>query len=223
MQPDITSQLYLAALRWAHILAAMVAVGGLFYARYGLLPAMQVLDEENREKLHEGIRKRWLPWVIGAITLLLASGLANFLIFNDAARAWEGGEWMSQTKYHALFGVKFLLAMGVFYFASGLVGRGEGTAWIRANRAKWLSVTLLLAVAIVMLSGWMRGLHIGPNRLADDAADGVQLSFSADSLPESAEEVTGESAESAAAAGDAESESEEPAADADAEESAAQE
>lgn len=223
MQPDITSQLYIAALRWAHILAAMVAVGGLFYARYGLLPAMQVLDEESREKLHEGIRKRWLPWVIGAITLLLASGLANFLIFNDAARAWEGGEWMKQTKYHALFGVKFLLAMAVFYFASGLVGRGEGTAWMRANRAKWLSVTLLLAVAIVMLSGWMRGLHIGPNRLGDDAADGVQLSFSADELTEASEEAT-ESGESEAATADAEAEAaEEPAADADAEEPAAQE
>ena len=175
MQPEIMSQLYLAALRWAHILAAVVAVGGLFFARFGLLPAMQLLDEETREKLHEGIRKRWLPWVIGAITLLLASGLANFLLFNDAARSWDDGTWMRQTKYHALFGVKFLLALAVFYFASGLVGRGEGTAWIRANRGKWLSVTLLLAVGVVMISGWMRGLHVGPNQPMDEAAVGVQL------------------------------------------------
>lgn len=181
MPPEITSQLYLAALRWAHILAAMVAVGGLFYARFGLLPAVQELDESTQEKLHDGIRKRWLPWVIGAITLLLASGLANFLLFNDAAQAWEDGTWMKSTKYHALFGVKFLLAMGVFYFASGLVGRGEGTAWMRANRGKWLSVTLLLAVGVVMISGWMRGLHVGPNRLPDEAAAGVQLESTTDS------------------------------------------
>ena len=70
MQPELLSQLYLAALRWAHILAAMVAVGGLFYARFGLLPAMQVLDEDSREKLHEGVRKRWLPWVTGAAAWL---------------------------------------------------------------------------------------------------------------------------------------------------------
>lgn len=174
MQPEITTQLYLAALRWAHILAAIVAVGGLFYARYGLLPAMQVLDDRTREELHDGIRRRWLPWVIGSITLLFASGLANFLIFNDAAKQWEDGTWMKQTSYHALFGVKFLLAFAVFYFASGLVGRGEGTAWIRANRGRWLSVTLLLAVAVVMISGWMRGLHVGPNRPVDDAS-GVEL------------------------------------------------
>ena len=70
---------------------------------------------------------------------------------------------MQQTSSHALFGVKFLLAMAVFYFASGLVGRGQGTQWIRNDRAKWLTVTIGLAVAIVLLSGWMRQLHTGPN------------------------------------------------------------
>lgn len=174
MTPELTEQLYLAALRWAHILGAIVAVGGLFFARYGLHPAMSSLDAQTQASLHEAIRRRWLPWVIGAITLLLASGLANFLLFNQAAKAWDGGNWMRQTGYHALFGVKFLLALAVFYFASGLVGRGEGTAWIRANRARWLSVTLLLAVGVVLISGWMRGLHTGPN-LAAAGEQGVAM------------------------------------------------
>ena len=71
---------------------------------------------------------------------------------------------MKQTSYHAIFGVKFLLALVVFYFASGLVGRGSGTAWIRSDRARWLGVTLGLAVAIIILSGWLRNLHTGPNQ-----------------------------------------------------------
>ena len=70
---------------------------------------------------------------------------------------------MRETSYHALFGVKFLLALVAFYFASGLVGRGQGTQWIRNDRAKWLSVTLGLLLAVVLLSGWMRQLHTGPN------------------------------------------------------------
>jgi uncharacterized membrane protein len=156
-------------LRWAHILGAVIAVGGLAFARFGLLPALADFDEETRTRIHESIRRRWLPWVIGAITLLLASGLANFLLFNSLVKeqGWAGGMWMRQTSYHALFGVKFLLAMAVFYFASGLVGRGQGTQWIRDNRATWLSVTLGMAVGIVMLSGWMRQLHTGPNIVAD--------------------------------------------------------
>lgn len=155
-------------LRWAHILAAVIAVGGLVFARFGLLPALADFDEPTRDRIHESIRRRWLPWVIGAITVLMTSGLTNFLLFNALVKeqGWAGGTWMRQTSYHALFGVKFLLAMAVFYFASGLVGRGQGTQWIRNDRSKWLTVTIGLAVAIVMLSGWMRQLHTGPNKAA---------------------------------------------------------
>ena len=153
-------------LRWAHILAAIAALGGLVFARFGLRPALAEVDSATRERIHDAIRRRWLPWVIGAITVLLASGLANFLIFNSRVKAdpdFWGATWMRQTNYHALFGAKFLLAMVVFYFASALVGRGQGTEWIRKDRAKWLSVTLALGLAVVLLSGWMRQLHTGPD------------------------------------------------------------
>ena len=152
-------------LRWAHILAAIVAMGALVFARFGLLPALGDFDTATRDRLHDSIRRRWLPGVIGAITVLLASGLANFLLFNGRVKAegWADGTWMRQTSYHALFGAKFLLAMVAFYFASGLVGRGAGTQWVRNDRAKWLSVTLGIMLAVVLLSGWMRQLHTGPN------------------------------------------------------------
>ena len=162
----------LLLLRWAHLLAAIIAVGGLVFARFGLLPAIAEFDEETRDRIHDRIRKRWLPWVIGSITLLLASGLANFLMFNARVKeeGWAGGEWMRATSYHSLFGAKFLLALVVFYFASALVGRGAGTQWVRKDRATWLSFTLGLAIAVVMISGWMRQLHTGPNMIA--AGDG---------------------------------------------------
>jgi len=157
----------LLLLRWAHILAAIVAMGGLVFARFGLLPALSEVDAATRDRIHEAIRRRWLPWVIGAITVLLASGLANFLLFNGRVKAegWSDGFWMRQTSYHALFGAKFLLAMVAFYFASALVGRGQGTQWVRNDRAKWLSVTLGVSLAVVLLSGWMRQLHTGPNQI----------------------------------------------------------
>jgi uncharacterized membrane protein len=159
----------LLLLRWAHILGAAIAVGGLFFARFALVPALAEVDAETRDGIHERVRRGWLPWVIGAITLLLVSGLANFLLFNARVKAegWADGQWMRQTSYHALFGAKFLLALLIFYLASGLVGRGAGTQWIRNDRAKWLSVTLGLAVAAIMISGWMRQLHTGPNELFD--------------------------------------------------------
>lgn len=179
----ITMDAVLLLLRWAHILGAVLTVGGLFFVRFAFLPAVAEVDEASREKLHEAARRRWLPWVIGGITLLLVSGLTNFLLFNNTVKSqgWADGQWMRQTSYHAIFGVKFLLALGVFYLASGLVGRGKGTAWIRQARARWLSVTLGLAIAIVMLSGWMRNLHTGPNLEA--GATGVQMEMPAAGLP----------------------------------------
>ncbi|NQW46300.1 MAG: hypothetical protein HQ464_00875 [Planctomycetes bacterium] len=155
----------LLLLRWAHVLAAIVAMGGLVFARFALVPALSDFDAATREKIHDSIRRRWLPWVISAITVLLASGLVNFLLFNIRVKAdgWGDRQWMRQNSYHAMFGAKFLLAMVAFYFASGLVGRGQGTQWIRNDRAKWLSVTLGLLLAVVLLSGWMRQLHTGPN------------------------------------------------------------
>ncbi|MBU6222509.1 MAG: hypothetical protein KGR24_07115, partial [Planctomycetes bacterium] len=86
----------LLALRWAHVLAACVAVGGLVFARFGLLPALHDLDETTRDGIHDRIRRGWMPWVMGAITLLLASGLANFLLFTARVgeEGWGGGEWM---------------------------------------------------------------------------------------------------------------------------------
>ena len=157
-------------LRWAHVLAAIVALGGLLFARFALVPAADELGRETADRLHAGIRRRWLPWVIGAITLLLASGLTNYVLLirrvKDAPELW-GGNWMQQTSYHALFGVKFLLALIVFYLASGLVGRGAGTQWIRDARRQWLSVAVGLGVGIVLISGWMRQLHTGANDLPD--------------------------------------------------------
>ena len=166
-------------LRWAHVLAAIVAMGGLVFARFALVPTLAEMDEEARERIHAGVRRRWLPWVIGAITVLLASGLANFLVFNARVKAegWENGAWMRMTNYHALFGAKFLLAMAAFYFASALVGRGAGTQWVRNDRAKWLSVTVGLLLAVVVLSGWMRQLHTGP---AYDPDRGVAMDADAD-------------------------------------------
>jgi uncharacterized membrane protein len=157
-------------LRWAHVLAAITALGGLIFARFAFVPAAEDLGEETADRLHAGVRRRWLPWVIGAITLLLASGLTNYILMirrvKDAPELW-GGDWMRQTGYHGLFGVKFLLAMIVFYLASGLVGRGASTQWIRNARRQWLSVTVGLGVAIVLISGWMRQLHTGANTLPD--------------------------------------------------------
>jgi hypothetical protein len=58
--------------------------------------------------------------------------------------------------YHALVGTKILLALGVFFIASVLVGRSAAFESWRADRAKWLKVMVLLAAIIVAMSGFVK-------------------------------------------------------------------
>ena len=154
-------------LRWCHILAAITAVGGLIFSRFALLPALDELDEAARSRVHDGIRRAWLKWVIGSITILLLTGLANYLLTINRANveAWGGNgrAWMKFNAYHAFMGAKILFAVAVFYLASALIGRGEATQWARDDRKKWLTVTLGLSLAVVILSGYLRQMHTGPN------------------------------------------------------------
>lgn len=165
-------------LRWGHLLAAITALGGLIFSRFALLPALEEVDDEARDRIHDGIRRGWLKWVMGAITLLILTGVANYLLtINRAnAEAWGGNGrmWMKAHGYHAFMGAKILFAFGLFYLASALIGRGEATQWARDDRKKWLTIALGLGLAVVILSGYLRQMHTGPNTVAA-AADGERL------------------------------------------------
>jgi uncharacterized membrane protein len=59
-----------------HILAAVVWVGGMFFALQVLRPASAVLDPALRLPLWSRVFDRFFAWVLAAIVLLLASGYA---------------------------------------------------------------------------------------------------------------------------------------------------
>lgn len=57
-----------------HILAAVVWVGGMFFALQVLRPSSASLEVEERLALWSRVFDRFFPWVFAAIVLLLASG-----------------------------------------------------------------------------------------------------------------------------------------------------
>ncbi len=59
-----------------HILAAVVWVGGMFFAHQVLRPAAAMLDPGSRLQLWSDVLGRFFAWVIAAIILLLVSGYA---------------------------------------------------------------------------------------------------------------------------------------------------
>lgn len=133
--------------RWLHISAAILAIGGAAFMALALLPAARdTLDEPAQERLREAIRRRWSKFVLAAIALLLLTGAFNFWTLALAPK-------IKPMPYHAIFGVKFLAAMVIFFVASALVGRSPGVAGMRKNAGRALTLILVLAALVVLLSG----------------------------------------------------------------------
>jgi uncharacterized membrane protein len=138
-------------LRFLHIAPAVVAGGATIFARIALLPALASLPDADRLRLKEAIDRRWRVVVMVCITLLFLSGTANFLLYQ--APAHKG-----QSLYHALFGIKFVAAMIVFFLASALSGRSAGLAWIRANARFYVGIAAALVLAIVLISNVLKNI-----------------------------------------------------------------
>jgi hypothetical protein len=83
-----------------------------------------------------------------AIGLLLVSGLANYSL--AVVRSAMPGS------YHAIFGIKFLLALTVFWIASLLIGRSDTAERVRQKAGFWLTLNLVLATLVVCLGGVLR-------------------------------------------------------------------
>lgn len=138
--------------RWLHLLAVAAAVGGAIFARFVLAPAVdETLDDDQRDGLHAAVRRRWQIWVHGCIAVLLVTGGINL---------WRAMAGKPPASYMIVFGVKFALVLGVFLIAIMLTSR---RAYLPTRRAAARAGTVLvvLAVAIILLSGVLRTLSLG--------------------------------------------------------------
>jgi uncharacterized membrane protein len=134
--------------RWAHILAAITAVGGTIFARSVVVPALDELPDGQRSALHAAMRRRWSKVVAASIGFLLLSGFYNFAV---TVVDYRVPKW-----YHMVFGIKFLLALVIFMVASLLAGKTSAAEKLRKNLKFWLNLNIILAVIVVCLSGVLR-------------------------------------------------------------------
>lgn len=134
--------------RWIHIGSVIVLVGGTVFARFVLLPAAETLSAETHDALRGRVIGRWKFFVHTLIVLLLVSGFYALIVrVRSTIPLW-----------HALIGVKILLALFLFFIASVLVGRSKGLEKIREQRKTWMAVIVAVAALVVMISGVLRYL-----------------------------------------------------------------
>jgi len=149
MDPLLTALFVVS--RIVHIGTAIVAVGGTVFMRFILMPAASAaLSQADHDGLRARILGSWKKVIHGAILLFLLSGAVNY--GRVIAQRTHSGDGL----YHGLMGTKILLAFAIFFIASALVGKSPAFASIRSNAKKWLTVNVLLAAVIVMISGTLR-------------------------------------------------------------------
>lgn len=125
--------------RWIHISSAITLIGGILYARLVTAPAMRVLTPETSEKLGEAMAARYRPLLYTAIAGLLLSGTYNLLNKTGATPL-----------YHAIIGIKMLLALHVF--AVGFLSVQPGNK----RRVRQMTGLIASGLTIVVLSAVLR-------------------------------------------------------------------
>lgn len=135
-------------IQWLHLVSAVAAVGGMAFMVIVLMPSLSVLDEERRAQVAKAIaaRFRWVSWI--AILLLIGTG-----IYNVRVRAWEA-PWGT---YWTVLTLKMFLALIVFSISLLLTLPIPGLESFRARRRQWLTITLGIAVAVILISAYLRG------------------------------------------------------------------
>lgn len=138
-----------AAMRWIHILAAVTVAGSIFFYVIVLRPAMRKsLDPAQSASLRDAMMRRWKMLVHPSILLFLVSGFYNYLQVTAPLHN-------EQPLYHALFGVKFLLAILLFALAIVLTSTRAWSVRWRESGAAWIVLTLV-TVAVVLIGGVMK-------------------------------------------------------------------
>lgn len=136
------------ALRWMHIFAAIMIVGGTFFLRFVWFPAYREIDYRDRESRFSKLRGAWAKLVMLSTLFLLVSGLVNAVL---NIKRYE-----IDSSYHMLVGIKFLIAMLMFFLSARVAGRSDSAVRFREQIGKWLTINCLLAVILVGIAGWMK-------------------------------------------------------------------
>ncbi len=134
--------------RIVHLSTAICLVGGSVFMAFVLIPSSNTLESSVHQSLSQQVVGRWKKFIHIGILLFLVTGFYNYI----RAMPLHEGDGL----YHALLGTKILLALGLMFLASVLVGRSPKFQVMRDNRSFWLKVVVLIAAVIVCISSFAK-------------------------------------------------------------------
>lgn len=128
-----------------HLLAAMVWVGGMFFAHMALRPAAQeLLEPPQRLPLLKRVLDRFFPWVWLAVILILATGYWVFL-----------GPWQGQAGLyvHVMQGLGLVMAAlysFIYFVPYRRMGRALEAGDIPAAGAHMAVIRRIIGINLVL-------------------------------------------------------------------------
>lgn len=137
-----------------HLLAAVVWVGGMFFAHMALRPAANaLLEPPQRLPLMLAVFDRFFPWVWAAVAVLLGSGYWVFiLVYHGHAALYVH---LMQGLGLVMMGLFTFLYVGPYRGMRAALGRGDlpaaATALARIRRI--IATNLTLGLVTVALGG----------------------------------------------------------------------
>ena len=142
-----------AVLLFFHIVAAVIWVGGMFFAHQCLRPAaMAVLEPPQRLGLWDAVFARFFPWVGAAVAILVLSGTA---LLHRVGMGTAPRGWIAMSVIGLLMAAIYVYIVAVPY--RRLRNRVAAQAWPEAAQAlasirQAVGVNLVLGLATIALA-----------------------------------------------------------------------
>jgi uncharacterized membrane protein len=131
------------AMRYVHVVSAIMAVGGMSFILICLVPSLRLLDDTLRGSLDKLVHHRFLRLVWASIAGLTISGAYNWYML--------AGEYKAMGKIgNALIGTKVLLAVIMFAVV------GARSAGLITNQRAALMINIHLAAIVILLGSVLR-------------------------------------------------------------------
>jgi hypothetical protein len=143
-----------------HIFGAIMLVGSTIYMRCVHVPAKLLSGDKLSDSYNDWQRKAWARMVMIASGQLLVSGIINVILIIQRYE-FDKSEFPASV-YHPLLGVKFLLALVVFFLAAAISGRSGLAQKLRQKEKTWLTVNMVLSIILVCLAGVMGAAKRSP-------------------------------------------------------------
>jgi len=140
--------------RWLHIVAACMALGGLFFMRVLVPIGISSLDPETRHATFLRLRRVFKMVIHSAILIFLITGIYNSTL------NWQAYS-RNREVMHALWGAHVIMALVVFSIALYVLAGKEPPVAHRRYMAMNLVLMLLLIGAASTLK-WVREHTLAP-------------------------------------------------------------